>query len=288
MIFGYSPSEVTFGRLLHLSTLAASARMIPQATSQAVCGIFLLSCAYLAVFRRTAYAGLLLMWFVVCYCMVTVSDAAFGWLRHALFYYPAIVLCIASALEYASEGKRAAARVVLVLLMVVTLINHSFFDDDSVFFTYRNRDSVFLPYDKAFGHFAKEMPGARVYAPAICEPSHFYLAKQRLDRTLKYGRKIWAPPDEQTLDGLADYMTREGYEYLLLPTSEREGGYGITFSSSPWLRQHVRWDLVKRIAAGTPRFVRVAAFRNRKARLELFRLVGTGGPPAPASRVSWP
>jgi hypothetical protein len=280
-VFGYSPSAMTFSRLVDPSALVRNFGMIPEVVTPSVFWVFLLCVAYLLAFRRTPYTLLLLLWFLVCYILITITEA-FGWVRHTLFFYPSIVLCVASALDYAGDRKRAPLRVALVILMVVMLAGHSFFSESSRFFTYRNSDRVFLPYDEAFAHFAEKMPDASVYAPAICEPSHFYIAKHRLSETIRYGREIWASADDQTAVGLAGYMAREGYDYLLLPTSEKDGGYGLPFASSPWLRSRVRWDLVKRISAGAPEFERVAVFTNRKARLELFRLTRADGRVAPS------
>ena len=105
-------------------------------------------------------------------------------------------------------------------------------------------ENGYLPYPQTFAYVRDNLPpGSRIYAPAGCEPSHFYLYHYQLDNTYTWERKFWVEDkEEQDLDNLYAFCKREKFPYLVL-------------SRKKWVRDWINGVVVEELFIGKdPRF----------------------------------
>ena len=151
--------------------------------------------------------------------------------------------------------------------------------------TLSNKGYYLLPYDRAIGYI-KEHPDTikRIYAPMICDPSHFYLAKSGIVDKVYYFRKIWADIDGQNLASLYQFCRENNFDYVMFPRHgvKRRISYQnfyerfrySGYTGGDWFAGKIREDVIEELfQEKDTRFTRSESFKNGKCELAIFRVL---------------
>lgn len=217
----------------------------------------------LAVARRSVAGGVVATWGLANYAMIA---TAWQWQESRLYlpFFACTAVWIAAAVDLL-PGRRAwlaAALAAEVLALIVPM------GRGGMYTWTEGRWFLRFPYREALaGLPAAAGPVPAVSHPFVATPHHFYahLAGTPLDG---WRAGEWAPPAEQTLDGLVERMRTEGSRFLLLPN--RLQGFPGEFEG---YRATLNADVHAAILSGRdPRFCEVARWAHGPNDLILYEV----------------
>lgn len=218
-LYPYYAKSVNLQYLFSPSRLIGNIRLVPFATGWVITAFailgFLLSCKY-----RRKLALLFSLWFTT-YWVLNSATTGHWVVRVSLIGYLPIAGFLSVA--FGSIGKRFLNKryqLAMALLFVgFTFLNMHIGPGEAI--SLPKIKKVFLPYDELF-KFVKDnkLHNHRIYAPMLCEPSHFYMAKHGLSDEDFLFRKKW----DTSYGGFGDFLRVEDFSYLVVPQGPQVEG----------------------------------------------------------------
>jgi len=137
-------------------------------------------------------------------------------IRHLLALVPVLALLGGQLLSRIEQRQRWIA-IVLIVVFLAEAGYINYFDPESNLINFATAREYGVPFESMAAYIAAaQLTDKTIYAPNICEASHFYFLKQGVAMD-NYHRKVWAPQEEQTVANLFSYLTENDYDYFVLP-----------------------------------------------------------------------
>lgn len=279
-------------RIVHPGRFLVSFLIIPFAITTPVFLLFIGSLIFsLVKLKKRTEIRLFFLWFLSYYLFTRLVST--NSIRNMLPFFPAIILMITIFLYHIAQRLKKFARVFFCAscsVILVLFIHLGLFEEDTQFVTLSNKKYWLLPYDKAIRYVAENLDlNKRIYAPMICEPSHFYLAKYGIIDEVYYFRRIWTNLGAQTLDSLYQFCRENNFAYLIFPRPaprrhishqdfyDRHKHLGLRerpHSSGDWFRGKIKDGLVEELFMGRdPRFEKIKKFTRGASQIGIFKVV---------------
>ncbi len=216
-LYSYYPQPVEAADIFSYQRLAASSGNIPAVIGAPLA--VLSAAGFLAGLKKfRAGTCYMFIWFAVFWVLISASTGYAHPRTNLIFYIPlcAFICFLAGSLKRVREYFMPAA--VFVLFSFVGLFMGP---GDSV----STGETISLgkigkniyPYDSLFAYIKQEeLYERRIYAPMICEPSHFYIAKHGILKTDFLDRRGW----KERADNFEDFLRGGGFGYIVMPRGE--------------------------------------------------------------------
>ncbi len=206
-VYDYYPSPVRMDDIFSYERLMTSFINIPGTISAFLAALSAAGLAFgIKKFRSGTFY--MLLWFLVFWVLISASTGYAFPRTNLIFYIP---LC-AFICFFAGSIKRIARYMPGAVFALFAYISLFFGPGETVSFFRIGRN--IYPYDELFGFIKEEeIFQHRVYAPMICEPSHFYIAKHNILKTDFLDRRGW----EERAGSLEEFLRGGGYRYIVMP-----------------------------------------------------------------------
>jgi len=248
----YSPRNYTFrtSNWLGFENITYTLRLIPEGGTYLMYLLFAVGIFYAVRKRRDELTYFSFLYFLMYY--VFVNSERWRVMRLALPIWLPVFILTAQFLAGGNRGKKL--KWLISLLFAGYLIVASTFLNipplEGRFTLAKDIQKDYAPYEQLFVYVKENLPpGSRIYAPAGCEPSHFYLYHYQLEGKYTWERKFWIKDKpEQSRDNLYEFCKKEDFSYLV-------------FAEKEWVEQWINKKVVEELYAGQdPRFKVKKAF----------------------------
>ncbi|PJA61944.1 MAG: hypothetical protein CO162_03640 [bacterium (Candidatus Ratteibacteria) CG_4_9_14_3_um_filter_41_21] len=258
------------------------------ALGKPIISLFILSLFYYLLRAKELQIRFFLILSFLYYALV--AAIGFGYTRTSLLFFPVIILAIDGFLYNISEKFKNLSKVIfggLCTLILLSFIYNGLLNKERHLVTLSNSRYYLLPYDKAIKYIKDYLPDRKIYAPMICEPSHFYLAKYGIGEIV-YERRIWANSESQTLDSLYKFCQKKSFYYLLFPKPEpfynsayqsffnKYKDFGLPYSGyigGDWFLGRIKDKIIIKLFEGEDsRFKMIKKFKRGNCELAIFEV----------------
>lgn len=252
-----------FSNWLSLDIASFAFKQIPQATTYLIFLLFLTGVIYGLTKRRDELTIFSLLLFFIYYVFITGDSSRC--LRLTLPFYPSVIIISAQFLGDVTPKWKKAGLILYPFFLIYLLLASTLISFPTLEKKYVLRENVkigYLPYPQLMKYIKGNIPyGTKILAPMGCEPSHFYLSLYNMEDKYIWYRKFWVKEkEEQNLDNLYEFATKNNFAYLVFP----KGHW-----SSPWIKE----DLAKRLfEEKDERFTLVKIFRYGDNEIGLWRI----------------
>ncbi len=219
-LYEYYPQPVEIKDLLSYERLLTSASNIPT-----VIGIALtvLSAAGLAVGIKKFKTGTvyMILWFLVFWVLISASTGYAHPRTNLIFYIPlcAFICFLAGGVKKLSRYMPGAVFLLFSFISLFVGPGETVSTGETVSLNKIGKN--IYPYDELFEYIKREEIFTRkVYAPMVCEPSHFYIAKHGIDDAGFLDRRGWA----ERAGSFREFLLEGGYGYIVTPEGAHTDG----------------------------------------------------------------
>jgi len=229
--YGERPAGLMLSNLSQFNTLFLGFKQMYIALGPIIFTLVIFSLIW-CIIRLNRYLFFFLFFFISYYLMITATEAV-GYIRHAQPFYLSLAFLLSYFLSDLSIWLQERIKIywIIHLVLIGIMIMQAVFLPNTLLFNLSNykSDVVYygiLPYREAMEYIKDNIPkNTKIYAPMGCEPSHFYLAKYKLDGKIDWIRKPLLPKPGITQETLYDYCKEKKIDYVFFP----RGKYLLNF-----------------------------------------------------------
>ncbi len=226
-LYEYYPQPVEIKDLLSYERLFTSASNIPAVIGAA---LTVLSAAGLAVGIKKFKTGTvyMLLWFFVFWVLISASTGYAHPRTNLIFYIPicAFICFLAGGVKKLSRYMPGAVFLLFSFISLFAGPGGTVSTGETISINKIGKN--IYPYDELFEYIkSEEIYTRKIYAPMVCEPSHFYIAKHGIDDAGFLDRRGWA----ERAGSFREFLLEGGYGYIVTPEGAHTDGIMEQFIS---------------------------------------------------------